>query len=83
MARVIKEEFVLFQIFNLGEINVCIPSDNYYRERNDWHSSEIPLTRYMEIYTGSSKEDCLNFIKDDGEYYIATKYVATTEKLQK
>ena len=73
----IEEIFVLLKIVTRENIDICVPSDDYYRKGNDWSTDTINPSYIIEVATSKDKKDLLSLIEEEGEYLLATKLIVS------
>lgn len=50
-----------YQIFEIREKEICVPSDGYFGEKNDWRSVDIPVLVPGEIL--DTLEEAMEIVK--------------------
>lgn len=60
-----------YKIFEIREVEVCIPSRDYYSRHNDWYSEDCNIFRFLGEF--DREEECMSFLKEKeycGEFTI-------------
>lgn len=73
----IEEIFVLLKIVARENIDICVPSNDYYRRSNDWSTDTIDSLSIIEVASSKDKKDLLSLIEEEGEYLLVTKLIVS------